>query len=160
MTALQDQLAQKLDIDERLLNFGALTVGQVVQDLTDALDFVTTAPPANSDEELVKQIVVAELHQELEVAERQDQEAPEDLEQWPRQRRAIERAYGFETRNQIDLDTNAQTSQAEADAVNNVVDKAGDAVKDAGKGLFEGLAGVIVLVLVVLVISQLGGRRG
>jgi len=157
MATLQESIAEELDVDDRLLNFGALTNGDVIHDLTGAKDYVDQVQPANDDEEDVRRIVSAQLNGEISVLQRFEYSAPLDPESWPRQRRAIERAYAFADSNFAALESAAETAAARKKVLDDLRRDAGDAIKGVGGGL-ESVLGLVVVIVLLLVLAQLGGR--
>jgi hypothetical protein len=158
MADIQAEIQSELDINERLLNFGALSVGDVLTDLNRASDYVASVAVANDAEAEVRTIVIGQLHGEIGLlTTKYDYNAPLDPEQWPRERAVIERAYAFTNTNMIELEEHAGELQARADVLNKIVDKAGDAGKDLGKGL-EGVLSLVVTLVVVLLVVQIAGK--
>jgi hypothetical protein len=144
---------KELDLDDRLLAVGGLTNAEVAQDLKGALDYIRQGQAGNDDEADTKAIVLQELTSEVDLIDQQDSNAAADPSAWPRQRNAIERAYQFDQGNSGVIAANAATSQAKADALNNILGKVGDAAKTAGGGL-ENILTIVLVIAVLLVLAN------
>lgn len=141
-----------LVIDDRLLDVGGLTNGMISGSITTVLDTIQANAATNDNVAEVRDQVIAQLHGELGVLNQLDQNAPADPDQWPRQRRAIQRAYDYLGADVAAADAQAADAQGQADDLNNMLNSAKKAAGDAGKGLLDGLEGVLGLVVVLVVL--------
>jgi hypothetical protein len=156
-SAVLSELQRDLEASESLLVLGALTVGDVEATLRRALTYVQRVQARDSDNRDEQAIYRTQLNSELDLIAQLDRSSPAPADQWPRQRRAIERAYFWTEANGALVDQDARDAGARADALNEVLDKAGEAGKGLGQGL-EGVLQLVIVLVVVLVIAQFAGR--
>lgn len=155
---LSDDVASKLEVNERLLALDALTVGMVQSDMQEAYDYALTDSPTNDDEAQLRSLVIAQLQGELDVLAQEDPNASEPADQWPRQKAAIQRAYSFFDSDAIASSAQAQLSQARATILNNLPSQLGKSVGDFAKNAAQPLAGtatIVIVLIVVIVIAQI-----
>ncbi|MFL5310774.1 MAG: hypothetical protein ACJ79H_10020 [Myxococcales bacterium] len=154
---LTDAVERDLDVSTSLLGAGALTNADVVKSLHEAYDYATQTQAVNDQEAEIQGIVRSQLQSEIRIAEGLPSDGAADASQWPRQREAIERAYGFTQTNGDLLESAADTARARADVLNGMVDSAKKAAEGVGKGL-ETLLTVVIVLVVILSIATVAGK--
>lgn len=157
MSEILTELNRDLEVTEALIGLGAATTGEVESMLRNALEYVSAVQPASSDAADEQAIYRAQLNSELDLAGRLDRSAPAPADQWPRQRRAIERAYYWSEANGAVWEHRSGESSARKKALDDLTAGAGDAAKGLGQGLMDVLSMVVVLI-VLLVVAQLATK--
>jgi len=157
MSELLTELERDLGVSETLVSLGALTVGEVEGMLRAALSYVQRVQAFDGDARDEQTIYRTQLNSEIDLLSKLDRAGAAPADQWPRQRRALERAYYWSEANGALWDAAAADSSARKKALDDLLERGAGAAKKLATGL-EDVLKLVVLLVVVLVIAQFAGK--